>query len=193
MELVSDDERPWRSQPWAAPRPVTTEKCVVLRMSSASFGRVATATSSTCSFGLSDAEYDRIRSNSSSGIADSKTACVAGSQFAVVMSRWTIPSSTETGLSGFQPREEIERGREIDHTGDRIVTRTLKLRGWDIAETGMQPAVAVPADPRDDRQLKLAARPPGPVGDKLGLEALGHRVVVGVARPIRATRGRRGR
>jgi hypothetical protein len=32
-------------------------------------------------------------------------------------------------------RNEIERGREINRTGDRIVTRSLKLRGRGIVET----------------------------------------------------------
>jgi hypothetical protein len=56
----------------------------------------------------------------------------------------------------------------------------------------VQAVVVEPGDVLDDGQLELRAGAPGAVGDQLGLEgvdeALGHRVVVGVA--DRADRGK---
>jgi hypothetical protein len=63
--------------------------------------------------------------------------------------------------------------------------QSLELGWWKIAEGLVQTVVVEPGDVLDDRELQMAAGAPDAVGDQLGLEgvdeALGHRVVVGVA------------
>jgi hypothetical protein len=63
--------------------------------------------------------------------------------------------------------------------------QSLELCGRKIAERLVQSDGVEPADVLDDRELKLRACAPDAVGDQLGFEAvdeaLGHRVVVGVA------------
>src|SRR3954454_17840457 len=63
--------------------------------------------------------------------------------------------------------------------------QSLELGRRNITEGFVQAGGVEPANVFDDRQLELGAGAPDSVGDQLGLEAvdeaLGHRVVVGVA------------
>ena len=73
----------------------------------------------------------------------------------------------------------------------------LEFGGWDVAERLVQAGGVEPGDPLDDRELELGAVAPDAVGDQLALEgvdeALGQRVVVGVADRPDAREDRRGR
>ncbi|HEX2393300.1 MAG TPA: hypothetical protein VHI77_10330, partial [Solirubrobacterales bacterium] len=63
--------------------------------------------------------------------------------------------------------------------------RSSNSTGRDVAEGFVQALVVEPADVFDDGELELGSGAPGAVGDQLGLEgvdeALGYRVVIGVA------------
>jgi hypothetical protein len=56
----------------------------------------------------------------------------------------------------------------------------LELRGRDIAQGFVQAVVVEPGDVLDDGQLKLRPRPPGAVGDQLGLEGEADRLAGGL-------------
>src|SRR2546422_1638018 len=61
----------------------------------------------------------------------------------------------------------------------------FEFRRWQVAERLVQTSVVEPAHVLDDGELQLRSSAPHPVCNELGLEAveeaLGHRVVVGVA------------